>query len=122
MSESDRTRLANERTFLAWWRTGVAALAAGLAAARLVPQLADSPHHWPYTSLGAVLVGLGTLCLGYAQWRRVTVERAVLAGNDSDPGRVRAPPPAPGRGLPRLRAGAGVIAGRGLLALIVSGG
>jgi putative membrane protein len=112
MSEIDRTRLANERTFLAWWRTGVAALAAGLAAARLVPQLADSPHHWPYTSLGAVLVGLGTLCLGYAQWRRVTVERAVLAGNDSDPARL----------VPTLLAVVGVIAGLGLLALIVSGG
>src|SRR4051794_24906428 len=112
MSELDRTRLANERTFLAWWRTGVAALAAGLAAAQLVPQLNNSAHHWPYTALGAVLVGLGTVCLGYAQWRRVTVERAVVAGNDSDPARV----------MPTLLAGVGVLAGLGLLVLIIAGG
>ena len=27
----ERTRLANERTYLAWWRTGIAALAVPLA-------------------------------------------------------------------------------------------
>jgi inner membrane protein YidH len=112
MSERDRTRLANERTFLAWWRTGVAALAAGLASARLVPQLADSPHHWPYTAIGALLAGLGTLCLGYAQWRRVSVDRAVEAGLDAEPGTL----------VPTLLAVAGVIAGLGLLVLIVVGG
>lgn len=29
-----RTRLANERTHLAWWRTGLAALAVSLGAGR----------------------------------------------------------------------------------------
>jgi putative membrane protein len=112
MSERDRTRLANERTFLAWWRTGIAALAAGLASARLVPQLSDSNHHWPYVAIGAVLAGLGTLCLGYAQWRRMTVDRAVAAGQDAQPGTV----------VPTFLAVAGVLAGLGLLVLIVAGG
>jgi inner membrane protein YidH len=34
-----RTRLAAERTWLAWWRTGIAASAAALAVGGLVPQL-----------------------------------------------------------------------------------
>ncbi len=34
-----RTHLANERTYLAWWRTGLAALAVSLGAGKLVPPL-----------------------------------------------------------------------------------
>jgi putative membrane protein len=37
---SRRTRLANERTQLAWWRTGLTALAVGLAIGRVLPELA----------------------------------------------------------------------------------
>ena len=32
-----RTHLANERTYLAWWRTGLGCLAAGIGAGRVVP-------------------------------------------------------------------------------------
>src|SRR5277367_6093930 len=39
-----RTRLANERTYLAWWRTGLAAFAVSLAAGRLVPAIAGGPQ------------------------------------------------------------------------------
>jgi putative membrane protein len=112
MSESDRTRLANERTFLAWWRTGIAALAAGLASARLVPQLSNTPHQWPYVALGVMLVGLGTICLGYAQWRRRSVDRAIAAGRDAEPGTF----------VPTFLAAAGVLAGVGLIVLILAGG
>jgi inner membrane protein YidH len=112
MSERDRTRLANERTFLAWWRTGIAALAAGLASARLVPQLSNSPHHWPYVALGVMFAGLGTLCLGYAQWRRVSVDRAVAAARDAEPAEL----------VPTILAVAGVLAGLGLIVLILAGG
>ena len=34
-----RTRLANERTYLAWWRTGLTTFAVSVAAGRLVPEL-----------------------------------------------------------------------------------
>jgi len=34
-----RTRLANERTYLAWWRTGLTALAVSFAVGKLVPEL-----------------------------------------------------------------------------------
>ena len=45
--EDRRTRLAVERTYLAWWRTGLTAYAVALATARLVPDIANSKHHWP---------------------------------------------------------------------------
>ena len=36
-----RTRLAAERTWLAWWRTGIAATTASIAVGGLVPQLVE---------------------------------------------------------------------------------
>jgi putative membrane protein len=101
--------LANERTFLAWWRTGLASLTAGLAAAQVVPKLADSEHQWPYTVLGVGLAVLGTLCLAYGQLRRVAVERAVNAGKDASPSGA----------VPTALALLGVVAGIGLVALIL---
>lgn len=109
MTERDRTMLANERTFLAWWRTGLAALTAGLAAAQVVPKLAGSPHQWPYTVLGTGLAVLGTLCLAYGQWRRVTVERAVLRGEDAHASAL----------VTTVLATLGVLAGIGLIVLIL---
>jgi len=41
-----RTRLANERTYLAWWRTGLTNFAVSLAAGKLVPEL-SSGAAWP---------------------------------------------------------------------------
>ena len=38
-----RTRLAAERTWLAWWRSGIAAATAALAVGGLVPQLIEAP-------------------------------------------------------------------------------
>ena len=32
-----RTRLANERTYLAWWRTGLTTLAVSVGTGKLVP-------------------------------------------------------------------------------------
>lgn len=80
-----RTLLANERTYLAWWRTGLTALTAALAAARVVPELADARHQWPYTLAGVALACLGTLCLGYGEVRRRAVDRAVRDGGFANP-------------------------------------
>ena len=112
MSERDRTMLANERTFLAWWRTGLAAITAGLAAATVVPKLAESQHQWPYTVLGGVFAALGTLCLGYGQWRRLAVDRAVSRGEDAGPSNA----------VTTVLAVAGVLSGLGLLVLIIATG
>lgn len=49
-----RTRLANERTELAWWRTGMTVFALALAVSRVIPDLADTttagPTSWRASS------------------------------------------------------------------------
>ena len=74
-----RTRLANERTYLAWWRTGLAALAVCVGVGRLVPELTDATQ-WPYELVGAGygLLGLGFIVLAYLRVRKV--ERSLAAG------------------------------------------
>jgi putative membrane protein len=79
-----RTLLANERTYLAWWRTGVTALAAALGTARLVPELSNVKHDWPYTLLGVGFALIGVVCFGYGHVRRVAVDRAVREGRFAD--------------------------------------
>jgi putative membrane protein len=54
-----RTLLASERTWLAWWRTGLAVSAVALAVGRLLPDV-GSGAHWPPRVLG---VGYGLLAL-----------------------------------------------------------
>jgi uncharacterized membrane protein YidH (DUF202 family) len=41
---SRRTRLANERTYLAWMRTSLTALAVAVGAGKIVPGSASSVH------------------------------------------------------------------------------
>jgi putative membrane protein len=74
-----RTWLANERTYLAWWRTGLTALAVGLGAGRLIPGLTDGAA-WPYELLGIgySLLGLGFILYGHR--RQQEVEAAVRRG------------------------------------------
>ncbi len=56
-----RTRLANERTYLAWWRTGLTSLAVCVGVGRLVPSVASGTH-WPDEALG---VGYGILGIAF---------------------------------------------------------
>lgn len=77
---SRRTLLANERTFLAWWRTGLTTLTVSLAAARVVPELAHTETTWPYTAIGIGFALLGILCIGYGEQRRRAVDQAVRRG------------------------------------------
>jgi putative membrane protein len=74
-----RTRLANERTFLAWLRTGITCLAAGLAVGRVLPELVDDAV-WPYavTGAGYALVGMGLI--GYGLRRERAVAEAIERG------------------------------------------
>ena len=73
------TRLANERTYLAWWRTGLTSLAVGIAAGRVVPALTDETQ-WPYTIVGMGFALLGISLIGYASIRHRQVERALARG------------------------------------------
>jgi putative membrane protein len=74
-----RTRLANERTYLAWWRTGLTALAVSLAAGRVVPTLSHGTA-WPYEIVGAGFALLGVACIGIAFQREREIERALEQG------------------------------------------
>jgi putative membrane protein len=74
-----RTRLANERTYLAWWRTGLAALAVSLGAGKLVPALTPGVQ-WPYTIAGIGFAAVDLVFIGYAFVRYRRVERAISRG------------------------------------------
>jgi putative membrane protein len=74
-----RTRLATERTYLAWWRSGLTALAVGLAAGKLVPELSTGAS-WPYELLGVGYSLLGLAFISYAYRRQHAVEAAIRRG------------------------------------------
>jgi putative membrane protein len=74
-----RTRLANERTYLAWWRTGLTAFAVSLGAGKLVPALTDETR-WPYVVVGVGFALLGMAFTAYGFTRQRLVERAVSRG------------------------------------------
>ena len=76
---SRRTYLANERTELAWWRTGLTALAVSLGVGRLIPELGGGPN-WPYAVIGAGYAVLGTGFIAYGSWRERAVRRAFERG------------------------------------------
>jgi inner membrane protein YidH len=77
---SRRTYLAGERTQLAWWRTGLTALAVALGVGRVVPELSGSALRWPYviTGVGFALWGIFTIAYGTAE--REAMERALREG------------------------------------------
>ena len=58
-----RTRLAGERTQLAWWRTGLTSLAVGVGIGRVVPELNDSLDKTAYVALGGIVLGIATCLL-----------------------------------------------------------
>ena len=70
-----RFSLANERTYLAWWRTGIAGVAAGFAVGRVVPEVVEG-RSWPYVAVGAARISKGPLleALGDAIARGATAE------------------------------------------------
>jgi putative membrane protein len=74
-----RTRLANERTYLAWLRTGLTAFAVSLGAGQIVPAVTGGTA-WPYTLIGAAFAVLGVALTGLAYVRERQVERALDEG------------------------------------------
>ena len=79
-----RTRLANERTYLAWWRTGLTAVAVSVGTGKLVPALASGAT-WSYTAIGIGFALIGVFCSGYAFWRYREVDEAVRRGEFAHP-------------------------------------
>ena len=77
-----RFTLANERTFLAWSRTALALVAAGLAVTQLLHEVAAP---WGRRLLGVPLILAGG-AIGYLSHRRRNdVDRALANGDDVPP-------------------------------------
>jgi putative membrane protein len=74
-----RTRLANERTYLAWWRTGLTTLAVAIGAGKIVPELTGAAR-WPAALLGAAYALAGVAFVVLGQRRFVHVEAALDHG------------------------------------------
>jgi putative membrane protein len=72
-----RTQMAGERTQLAWWRTGLAALAVALGVGRVVPQLDPTATKWPYAIAGVGFAIWGILAIGYGTVQRAAINRAL---------------------------------------------
>ncbi len=105
---TSRTYLAAERTQLAWWRTGLTAIAVALAVGRVVPELSDSPLRWPYTLVGCAFALYGIALVGYGTLRARAIERAIAGQSVAR---------APDRVLGALTA-AGVLLGLATLVLV----
>ena len=74
-----RTSMAAERTWLAWWRTALAATVGALGVGRLAPELLNVAS-WPYVILGAgyAVLAIGLLVMGARRQR--DLERAIEQG------------------------------------------
>jgi putative membrane protein len=103
-----RTRLANERTYLAWWRTGLTALAVGIGVGKFLPQRSNAAH-WPYEAVGVgfAVLGVALLILGLQRTRAVeeALDRGSFAPISSQ--------------LLVVLAAAGVVLGVGVVALVL---
>lgn len=82
-----RFSFANERTFLAWIRTSLALLAAGIALGAVQLDLADRTQH--LVAVVLIVMGIGCALAAWLRWARA--ERAI---------RQSAPLPGFGMGLP----------------------
>jgi putative membrane protein len=103
-----RTRLANERTYLAWWRTGLASLAVSLGTGKVVPALTKQVR-WPYVVVGVGFAVLGVVFLAYGFARQRIVEAAIRRGEFAPPDeRVMG-----------VLAGVGTLLGMALIALVI---
>jgi inner membrane protein YidH len=79
-----RTGLANERTYLAWWRTGLTAVAVGIGAGGIVPKLVDT-EKWGFAAVGIGFGILGVMLLAYGLRRELEVTKAVASGSFAPP-------------------------------------
>ena len=74
-----RTRLANERTYLAWLRTSLTALAVAVGVGRIVPGLTDATR-LPFELVGGGFAVFGVVVMAYGAVRYARVEDALKAG------------------------------------------
>jgi putative membrane protein len=75
-----RSSMAAERTWLAWWRSGIAAATAAVAVGGVVPDLVEGSRT-PYVVLGAGYALLATGVFAGAAVRRRQVDQALSRGD-----------------------------------------
>jgi putative membrane protein len=75
-----RTRLAAERTELAWWRTALTSIAVAVGVGRVVPELSGTNTQWPYLVVGIGWALYSVALFGYGSVRSRKVERALDTG------------------------------------------
>ena len=100
--------MASERTQLAWWRTGLTAIAVALAVGRFLPDLAGSGSRWAYTAIGMGFAFYGIAMIAYGTNRARAVDEALVGST----GRTRDP-------VRLLLAAAGVVLGLATAVLIL---
>jgi putative membrane protein len=106
-----RTRLANERTLLAWWRTGLAAFAVALGVGNIVPAVTGGSR-WPYAVLGIGFGLLGLVTFPYGLRRQREVDDSVAHGGYAPPDER----------LLLALGGLAMLLGIGLLVVVIVGG
>jgi uncharacterized membrane protein YidH (DUF202 family) len=74
-----RTSMAAERTWLAWWRTALAATAGALAIGRFAPELLGVAPA-PYVVLGCGYAALAIALLVFGALRQRELERSIVDG------------------------------------------
>ncbi len=77
-----QTILANERTQLAWWRTGLTSIAVALAVGRVLPDLSGTGSRWAYTLVGMGFAIYGIAMIAYGTRRARTLAEEI-GGPDS---------------------------------------
>jgi putative membrane protein len=79
LDQARRTSMAAERTWLAWWRSALAASVGALGVGRLAPELLGVAA-WPYVLLGAgyAVLAVGLLLAGAQRQREL--EHALRTG------------------------------------------
>jgi putative membrane protein len=84
---SRRTHLANERTYLAWLRTGLTAFAVAIGVGKVVPALLDdSAAAYAVAGVGFAVLGIGVVLFGL--WRMLAVQAALESGRYRPAGAV----------------------------------
>ncbi len=79
---ANRTGMAAERTWLAWWRTALGASAGALGVGRLAPEVLNVAP-WPYIVLGCGYATLAVALLIVGAVRQRELARAVEAGTQA---------------------------------------
>ena len=105
---SRRTRLAAERTQLAWWRTGLTAIAVGIGIGRILPALDPGAAELPFVLVGCAFAAYGIVLIAVGSARADELSRAIEVGADAPLSRRAG----------MLLAGGGMLLGLSVIAMI----